>query len=168
MEIIETDRLVLREFSHEDAPFVLKLLNTPGWLEFIGDRGIRTLDDAKNYIETKLIYSYRTNGFGLYLIVTKEGKNSVGMCGLVKRDGLEDIDIGFALSPEFSGNGYAYEAALATLDYAKNSLRLKSIVAITTQKNKSSIKLLEKLKFQFDKMVTIPNDTEELLLFTRD
>ena len=165
MKILETDRLILREFTTDDAPFILKLLNSQGWLEFIGDRGIKNTDDAKNYIETRLINGYTTNGFGLYLIELKKDKASIGMCGLLKRDGLDDIDIGFALSPEFSGNGYAFEAAAGTLIFAKNSLKLNRIVAITTLNNKSSINLLRKLNFNFEKMVQIPNDKEELMLF---
>ena len=167
MKILETSRLVLEEFTLGDADFIFALLNSPGWLQFIGDRGIKNIDDARKYISDKLIASYLTNGFGLYIVRLKNENIPIGMCGLVKRAGLEDVDIGFALSPDFSGKGYAYEAAIATMNYAKDILNIKSIVAITTPNNISSINLLKKLQFNFEKMISIPNDDEELMLFTR-
>ena len=166
MNIIETNRLILRKFILDDAGFVLELLNSPSWLKYIGDRNVKNLEDAKNYISDKLISSYVKNGFGLYEIILKKDNIPVGMCGLIKRDTLENIDLGFALSPVFTGNGYAFEAAFATLNYAKTVLKLERIIAITTTENKNSIKLLEKLKFVFEKMVLLSNEEEELMLFS--
>ena len=166
MNIIETNRLILRKFIIDDAGFVLELLNSPSWLKYIGDRNVKNLEDAKNYISDKLISSYIKNGFGLYEIILKKDNIPVGMCGLIKRDTLENIDLGFALSPVFTGNGYAFEAAFATLNYAKTVLKLERIIAITTTENKNSIKLLEKLKFVFEKMVHLSNEEEELMLFS--
>ena len=166
MNIIETKRLILRKFIIDDAGFVLELLNSPSWLKYIGDRNVKNLEDAKNYISDKLISSYIKNGFGLYEIILKKDNIPVGMCGLIKRDTLENIDLGFALSPVFTGNGYAFEAAFATLNYAKTVLKLERIIAITTTENKNSIKLLEKLKFVFEKMVLLSNEEEELMLFS--
>ena len=166
MNIIETNRLILRKFIIDDAGFVLELLNSPSWLKYIGDRNVKNLEDAKNYISDKLISSYIKNGFGLYEIILKKDNIPVGMCGLIKRDTLENIDLGFALSPVFTGNGYAFEAAFETLNYAKTVLKLERIIAITTTENKNSIKLLEKLKFVFEKMVLLSNEEEELMLFS--
>ena len=166
MNIIETNRLILRKFIIDDAGFVLELLNSPSWLKYIGDRNVKNLEDAKNYISDKLISSYIKNGFGLYEIILKKDNIPVGMCGLIKRDTLENIDLGFALSPVFTGNGYAFEAAFATLNYAKTVLKLERIIAITTTENKNSIKLLKKLKFVFEKMVLLSNEEEELMLFS--
>ena len=166
MNIIETNRLILRKFIIDDAGFVLELLNSPSWLKYIGDRNVKNLEDAKNYISDKLISSYIKNGFGLYEIILKKDNIPVGMCGLIKRDTLENIDLGFALSPVFTGKGYAFEAAFATLNYAKTVLKLERIIAITTTENKNSIKLLEKLKFVFEKMVHLSNEEEELMLFS--
>jgi RimJ/RimL family protein N-acetyltransferase len=165
MKILESDRLLLEEFSTDDAGFIFTLLNSPGWLQFIGDRGIKNNDDAKKYISDKLIASYKTNGFGLYLVRLKNENTPIGMCGLVKREGLDDVDIGFALSPGFFGKGYAFEAASATMNYAIHKLNFKRIVAITNTDNVNSINLLKKLKFNFEKMILIPNDAEELMLF---
>jgi RimJ/RimL family protein N-acetyltransferase len=167
LKITETARLILREFTTDDAEFILELLNSPGWLRFIGDRGVKNLDDARKYITEKLIGGYNKNGFGLYLVLLKEKNIPIGMCGLVKREGLEDVDIGFALAPGFERKGFAYEAAMATINYAEKSLKLPQLVAITTPDNISSINLLNKLNFSFVKKITIPNDEEELMLFVR-
>lgn len=163
-KVLETERLILRELNTGDAGFVLELLNTPAWIKFIGDRGVRTLDDAKNYIIQKFVSSYEANGFGLWLIELKDSGMSIGMCGLIKRNGLEDIDIGFALLPQYEGKGYGYESAAATLDIARNK-GIERIVAITVKYNSNSIKLLEKIGLRFEKMISLPNDNEELMLF---
>lgn len=162
--IIETDRLVLREITTNDAPFILALLNTDGWLQYIGDRNVRTIADAEKYITERFIKSYFDHGFGLYLVALKSNNASIGMCGLIKRESLEDVDIGFAFLPEFTGLGYAYEAALATLKLASGTLNLKRILAITTPDNTSSIKLVEKIGLQFEKKILF-EEKEELFLF---
>ena len=162
--IIETDRLILREITTNDAPFVLALLNTNGWLRYIGDRNVRTIADAEKYIAERFIKSYFEHGFGLYLVELKSNNASIGMCGLIKRESLEDVDIGFAFLPEFTGVGYAYEAAFATLKFASGVLKLKRILAITTPDNTSSIKLVEKIGLQFEKKILF-EEKEELFLF---
>ncbi len=163
--ILETERLVLREFSIDDAEFILTLLNTPGWLEYIGDKNVRTPEDAVNYLENVPIKSYKENGFGLWLTFLKNNSTPIGMCGLIKRETLDDIDIGFALLPEYSKSGYAYEIALATINYAKHVLRIDKVVAITDSNNVPSIKLLNKLGLQFEKTLML-SENDTVLLFS--
>jgi len=166
--ILETERLILRKFSLDDASFILNLLNTPTWMQFIGDRGVRNIDDARNYLLKGPIKSYETNGFGLYMVALKKTETPIGMCGLIKRDFLENVDIGFALLPEFAGKNYAYEVASATVDYARNTLKLPRLVAITTEDNAHSIKLLQKIGLTFEKKIKYGAEEEVLLLFGMD
>ncbi len=165
MKILETKRLIISEFTLKDAPFVLKLLNTPTWLKYIGDRKVKTLEDAEKYISEKLIKSYQTNGYGLFLVALKEGNASIGMCGLVNREDLDDVDIGFAMLPEYERMGFGYESASAVINYARSNLDLKRIVGITVPENLSSIKLLEKIGLSFEKKLEWGEEEEELLLF---
>jgi RimJ/RimL family protein N-acetyltransferase len=168
VKILETERLILRQFSPNDADFILEQVNEPSFIQNIGDRGVRTLEDARAYILNGPVASYAKNGFGLYLVVLKETKESIGMCGLIKRDTLDDVDIGYAFLPKFWGKGYAIEAAQAVKDYAKNVIELKRIVAITDPVNESSIRVLEKLGLRFERMVRLAEDDIELKLFTID
>lgn len=165
MKILETDRLILRHLSEEDAEFILQLLNEPSWLRFIGDKGVRTLEDARAYILKGPVEMYLRHGFGLYLVELKAEGDSIGLCGLIKRESLEDVDIGFAFLPGYWGKGYAYEAASAVMEYGRTLLGLKRIVAITTADNETSAKLLEKLGLRFEGMLKLPDDSEELRLF---
>lgn len=165
MKILETERLVLQELSIDDAEFILTLLNTPAWLEYIGDKNVRTIEDAVNYLENGPIKSYKENGFGLWLILLKNSSTPIGMCGLVKRESLDDIDIGFALLPEYSKLGYGYEIAQATVTYANQVLRIDKIVAITDSNNIPSIKLLNKLGLQFEKTLNL-SENDTVLLFS--
>jgi RimJ/RimL family protein N-acetyltransferase len=162
---IETERLRLRKLNLDDAPFMVTLLNTPSWLKFIGDRGVRNTEEAEKYLQNGTMKSYETHGFGFYLMELKSDKTPIGICGLVKRDFLEHADIGFALLPEFEGKGYGYEAASATLAFAKKSLGIKNIAAITVIENTNSVHLLEKLGLAFQKKVVYPETQEELLLY---
>lgn len=167
--ILETDRLALRQLSpadDNDAAFILELLNEPSWLRFIGDKNVHTLDDARNYIANGPAAMYARVGFGLYLTALKETGEPIGICGLIKRDGLEDVDIGFAFLPRHWSKGYAYEAAAATLAHGRDALGLKRIVAITSIDNHSSIKLLQKIGLQFEKTLTLPGDDEPLSFFS--
>ena len=168
MKVLETDRLVLRRMSAEDAEFMLGLLNEPSWLRYIGDRGVRTLEDARAYILKGPVDMYGRLGFGLYVAELKEGGVPIGICGLVKRDFLADVDIGFALLPGFWGQGYAHEAASAVMEHGKGPLGLKRIVAITAPDNHSSIRLLEKLGLRFDRMIRTTADGPEIRLFVWD
>lgn len=165
MKVLETERLVLRWMSTDDAEFMLGLLNEPSWLRFIGDRGVRTIEDARNYILKGPVEMYARLGFGLYLVELKEGSIPIGICGLVKRDFLDDVDIGFALLPNYWRQGYAYEAAAAVLAYGIEVVGLKRIVAITSSDNHSSARLLEKLGLRFERMVRYPDDSEDVRLF---
>ncbi len=168
MKNIITQRLIISHFSAQDAPFIFELLNMPEWIQFIGDRNIKTLADAEHYIVAKLMPSYATNGFGFYLVKLKDGETPIGMCGLVKRDSLENEDIGFAFLTNFTGKGYAFEAATATLLHAKEDLKLGKISAITVPNNINSIRLLEKIGLGFQKNIKLADDAEELMLFEKD
>jgi RimJ/RimL family protein N-acetyltransferase len=168
LKVLETDRLTLRHLSPDDAEFILELLNEPSFLRFIGDKGVRTLEDARNYILNGPVAMYNRLGFGLYLTELKEDGVPIAICGLIKRDGLEDVDIGFAFLPRFWAKGYAYEASSAVMAYGKDVLGLKRIVAITSLDNDASRKLLEKLGLRFERMVKLSEDTEEVRLFVSD
>lgn len=164
MNILETERLVLRRQTAEDAEFILGLMNDPDWIRYIGDRGVHTLDEAQAYIMDGAVAMYSKQGFGLYLIELKEGRTPIGICGLIKRDTLDDVDIGFALAPEFRGKGYAKEAAGATVAYGRDKIGLKRIIAIVSPDNASSIRLLEKLGFYFEETIN-ESGTNEVLLY---
>src|SRR5262245_49778732 len=168
LKVLETDRLNLRWLSIDDAEFILDLLNEPSFLRFIGDKGVRTLDDARDYILNGPVDMYNRFGFGLYLTELKDGGVPIGICGLIKRDNLEDVDIGFAFLPRFWAKGYAYESASAVMAYGKDILGLNRIVAITSPDNHASAKLLEKLGLQFERMVRLSENAEEVELFASD
>jgi len=163
--ILETERLRLREFNLNDTEFIIELLNSPGWIRYIGDRNVKTKQQAVEYLHNGPLKSYRENGFGLSLVETKEGQ-PVGMCGIIRRDTLEHPDIGFAFLEEFTGKGYAYEIASATLAYAINELKLPEISAITLPENANSIRLLEKIGLKFVRSFRNDNSEEYLLLFS--
>ena len=168
MKVLETDRLNLRWLSTDDAEFILELLNEPSFLRFIGDKGVRTLDDALDYILNGPADMYTRLGFGLYLTELKDGGVPIGICGLLKRDGLEDVDIGFAFLPKFWSRGYAYESAAAVMAYGKTVLGLNRIVAITSPDNYASGRLLEKLGLRFERIIHLSNDASEVRLFASD
>ena len=163
--MIETERLILRRFSNEDAEFVLRLLNEPSFLTNIGDKGVRTLEDAQTYIRTGPVASYERFGFGTYLVELKESGASIGLCGLIKREQLSDVDVGFAFLPAFWSKGYASEAASAVVAYGKDVLGIGRIVAITSPDNSGSIRVLEKLGLRFVRMMRLSQDGAELKLF---
>jgi RimJ/RimL family protein N-acetyltransferase len=166
--VVETDRLTLRRLTVDDAAFILELLNEPSFLEFIEDRGVRTLEDARRYILTGPVQSYERWGFGLYLTVLKESGAPIGICGLLKRDSLEDVDIGFALVPRFWSRGYALEAAAAVMAYGRDVLGIHRIVAITSPANHASMRVLQQLGLRFDRMIRLPGEETETRLFTPD
>jgi len=167
MNILETERLTLRQFTPDDAAFIFELVNEPSFIQNIGDRGARSISDAIKYIETGPVSSYARNGFGLYLVALKESGESIGMCGLIKREALEDVDIGYAFLPKFWSKGYAVESALAVKEQAR-SLELKHLVAITDPSNMGSIRVLEKIGLTFEKMIKLSSDDIELKLFGVD
>ncbi len=143
--MLYTERLVLREFRLSDADFIFRLMNSPLYIKYIGDRNIHSFADAKNYLNDKIIASYHQHGYGLYAVLLKDTEQVIGMSGLVRRENLPHADIGFGFLSEFMGHGYAYEASKAVMDYAQQALNLSPILAITVEDNKRSIKLLEKL-----------------------
>ncbi len=163
--IIETERLRLREFSLEDSEFIIKLLNSPGWIEFIGQRNVKTTEDAESYLQNGPIKIYKNHGFGLWMVELKDNKTPIGMCGILKRDTLDFPDLGFCFRAEFSGKGYAYESANAAIMAAREIYNIDTICAITLAHNLSSIKLLEKLGLQFVKLIQFPDDEKELMLY---
>jgi RimJ/RimL family protein N-acetyltransferase len=165
MTILETERLTLRKLTVDDTPFMLDLLNQPSFIQFIGDRGVRTLDDARDFITKRYIEVYERLGFGIYLTLLKEGQIPIGICGLVKRDGLDDVDVGYAFLPQYWSKGYASESVSAMLDYARDTLGMKRVLGITAPDNAGSIRVLEKAGLKFERMVKLPGDEAELKLF---
>jgi ribosomal-protein-alanine N-acetyltransferase len=163
--ILETERLVLREFTLDDADFMLAVLNDPDFVQYIGDRGVRTSDDARGYVQGRVLASYEQHGFGMYLVVRKSDGAAVGICGLVKRIGLDDVDIGYALLPTYRGQGYARECAEAVLDLARTRFGLSRVVAIVDPGNADSIRLLESLAMTLERSVRLSDDGPELLLY---
>jgi RimJ/RimL family protein N-acetyltransferase len=166
--VLETERLTLRHAELDDAAFVLRLLNEPSFLRFIGDRGVRTLDDAAKYIADRFIASYERNGFGLWVVELKESPGAIGISGLVKRDALPDPDIGFAFLPEFWSRGYAFESAAGVKRYALDALALPRLLAITNADNAGSIRIVEKLGLAFHHTMQLPGDDKEVKLFALD
>lgn len=165
VNVIETPRLVLRQFATQDAAFLFRLLNEPSFLRYIGDRGVRSLEDARKYILKGPVDSYRRYNFGLFLTESKSDGTAIGMCGLVKRIALTHVDLGFAFLPEFWSQGYAVEAATAVMDYARDTIGLKRVAAITSLDNAGSMRLLGKLGFMFERRIRLVGDAEELNLF---
>lgn len=161
----ETERLLLRPTSEDDAELILNLLNTPKWLEFIGDRNVHSKEEAIHYIQTKMKPQLVKLGFSNYTIIRKHDHLKIGVCGLYQRHGLDGIDIGFALLANYEGKGYAYEAASRIKKAAKEEFKLTHLNAITTKENFASRKLIEKLGLNFKQTVILPDTEEELLLF---
>lgn len=160
--IIETERLLLKPMSTDDSQLIFELYNSPNFIRFIGDRNIKTVDDAENYIKNKFLPQIEKLGYGNYLISRKEDGKKIGSVGIFERDGLDVHDIGFSFLPEFEGKGYGYESASKLMEVGFKEFGLKKISAITTKENISSQKLIEKLGLKFQKMVSLPNDEEEL------
>jgi RimJ/RimL family protein N-acetyltransferase len=165
MNVLRTERLELRELGLHDDEFILRLLNEASFLRFIGDKGVRTLSDAREYILKGPMDSYQRFGFGLYLTSLRDGGAPIGICGLVKRDALPDVDVGFAFLSQYWSRGYAAESAAAVLDYGRRQLDLQRIVAITSPDNHASIAVLEKIGLKFERMIRLSEDTSELKLF---
>lgn len=163
---IETERLLISEISVDDADFVNNLLNQPSFIKYIGDRNVRNAVEARGYIESKFLESYRRFGFGMYLVELKKDQIPIGICGFVKRDALPDADIGFAFLPEHCSQGYAVESAAAMMNHGKTVLGFKRILAITTKDNVSSAKLLRKIGFEFEKVLKLSDDDDEVKLFS--
>lgn len=163
--VFETSRLTLRELTSHDAPFILELLNDPSFLRFIGDKGARTVADACRYIEEGPRASYSRNGFGLYRVQLRETGVSLGMCGLVKREGFPDVDIGFAFLPRYWSRGYALESCEAVMHLARTRFGISRVVAITSRENHASMRVLRKIGLQFEGIIQMPGQPEEVNLF---
>ena len=168
MTVLETERLILRHFKTDDAPFILALLNEPSFLYYIGDKKVRTLEDARQYILNGPVVTYERHGFGLYQVELKDTHTPVGMSGLLKRAELPQPDIGFAFLPDFWNKGFAFEAAGAVLTDARERLKLNRILAIVNPDNEASIKLLEKLGLKYERNVKLASDRDEVKLFATD
>jgi len=164
-QTFETDRLILRPTSEDDADFMIILFNTPKWLKYIGDRNVRTIEQAKEYVRTRITSQFERLGFASYIVIRKSDSMKLGTCGLYDREGVEGIDIGFAFLPEYEGQGYAFEASKRILDAAMHDFGLHTIRAITVRENVASQKLLEKLGLRFEKILVIPGDEAELMLY---
>lgn len=165
MNVIESSRLNLRELNVQDASFILQLLNEPAFLRFIGDKGVRTLADAGEYILKGPVDSYHRHGFGLYLAALRQCATPIGICGLVKRETLADVDIGFAFLQAHWSQGYATESAAAVLAHGRQRLGIKRIVAITAPENTASIAVVERIGLAFQGWVKLTDDGPSLKLF---
>ncbi len=164
-KITETERLILREFTKDDAAFIVELLNSEGWLGYIGDRNVHNESQAINYLECGSMRSYQTKGFGFYGVILKESHELIGMCGFIQREKAVEVEIGYAFLPAFQRKGYASEAVKATLHYGFQTLKLEKLIAIARANNFSSIKLLEKLGFTLEKTYDSEEQGEKLVLF---
>jgi len=168
VNVLQTERLNLRRLDAGNAAFILELLNDESFLRNIGDRGVRTIEDAVRYILTGPVESYAKHGYGLWLVELKDEGTPAGICGLVKRDALPAADIGYAFLPRFRSRGYASESADAVLSYARSALGLRRVLAITNPDNSGSIKVLEKIGLKFQRLVRLSQDAPELMLFASD
>ena len=168
MNVIEAERLSLREMSEADAAFVLEVLNDPDFIRYVADRGVRTIEDAARYIDERFTESYRQNGFGLWLVEAKDEGVPVGICGLVKRASLPGVDIGYAFLPPFRSRGYAFEAASGALRYARDVLGLPRLHAVVNPDNAVSIRVLEKLGLKFERTVRLLGEESDINLFSAD
>ncbi len=157
--------LSLRRFNLDDAAFAYALVNDPAWIQHIGDRNVKSLEDARGYLAKGPMAMYEKTGFGMWVVTLQSTGEAIGTCGLIKRDSLVDIDIGFAFLPQFRGQGYAVESAMAVLEYGRSSVGLKRIVAIVSPANQPSIRILERLGLRFERMITMPGETEEIFLY---
>lgn len=167
MPVITTARLRLRRLVLDDAPFVHELVNQPSWLAYIGDKQVYTLDAARGYLAAGPLASYAQHGFGLYAVERSHDDVPIGLCGLLRREHLDDVDIGFALLERHGGHGYAFEAAAAVVEHARREIGLDRLVAIVAPGNGRSIRLLEKLGLAFERFIMLPGQTAPLQLHAR-
>lgn len=163
--VAETERLRLRQLDLDDAAFILVLVNDPSWLRHIGDRGVRTLEHARDYLSAGPLDMYGRHGFGLYAIELQSGEGPLGICGLIKRETLPDVDVGYALLPQYVGRGYALEAARASVDLARERFGLHRLIAITAPDNEVSARLLLKLGMHFERHFSMTPESEVLCLY---
>ena len=163
--VLSTERLILRQLTLDDAEFILRLVNDPAWVQYIGDKNVRTLADARAYIENGPLAMYRRRGFGLNLVALKDSGVPIGIWGLIRRDTLDDVDLGFAFLPEYRSQGYAFESAAATMAHGKDALNLSRLLAITSPGNVASTQLLGKLGFRFERLLRLTEGAPEVKLY---
>ena len=168
MTVLETERLILRELVPDDAPFMLELLNDPAYILNIADRGVRDVEGARRYLEERWRASYAEHGFGLWVVVHRETGASTGLCGLVRRDGLDDVDVGYAFLPAYRGRGFALESALGVKAHARDVVGLTRLVAIVTPGNARSIQVLERLGMCFERTLRLPGDASDVALYATE
>jgi [ribosomal protein S5]-alanine N-acetyltransferase len=164
--VVQTERLNLRKLTTDDAEFILRLLNEPSFIRYIGDKGVRNLDDARHYILTGPVASYEQHGFGLYIVELKVLQLPIGICGLLKRAELPDPDIGFAFLPQYWSKGYAVESAQGIVKDARTNLGITRILAITSPDNEASARVLGKIGLKFERLIKLPKDTDDVKLFS--
>jgi [ribosomal protein S5]-alanine N-acetyltransferase len=162
---LDTARLSVRDLAPADAPFILALLNEPSFIQNIADRGVRTLEDARRYVEDGPMASYARHGFGLYLVELSEPRTPIGICGVLRRDALPDPDLGFAFLPAYWKQGYAFESAAAVRHYARTALGIGRLLAIVNPGNAPSIRLLERLGFRFERMARVNEGRPDVKVF---
>ena len=161
----ETERLILRPTAEVDSSFIFELLNTPKWIKNIGNRNVNSIEDAEIYIKNKMLPQLEKLGYSNYTVIRKSDGTKIGTCGLYNREGIDGIDIGYAFLPQYERKGYAFESVSKLKEVAISDFKISHISAITDRENKASQNLLERLGFKFEKIVQLPNDNEELLLF---
>ena len=164
--ILETQRLRITELTIEDAPFFFDLVNDDDWKRFIGDRNVKTIVDAEDYLTGKIIPSYNRLGFGFYLVSEKKSGKPLGISGFIDREGLDFVDVGFAFLPTGRGKGYGYESTKALLEHGQQKLAFHTILALANKSNERSHNLLKKLGFRFSMHIKLHNEDEEICLFT--
>lgn len=162
---LKSERLILKEFTKSDAPFFYHLVNDPAWKQYIGDRNINSIIDAESYLEDKIIPSYKKFGFGFYVVNLKDNNTSIGMCGLIKRDWMDYVEIGYAFLAEYRGKGYAIESSIATKNYAKTHLGITTIAAITDVDNEKSGNLLNRLRLEYIRLISYPGENKKCKLY---
>ncbi len=165
--MLETERLTIRRITLDDAAFMIAMLNDPGFLAHIGDRGVRTAEEAQAYIRDRVLTSYEAHGFGMFRVALKDGGAGIGMVGFVRRDGLDGPDLGFAFLEAHTGKGYGHEAASALVDWGRETLGLPPLLAITALDNRASAALLGKLGFREEGRITLPTHGGESRLFVQ-
>ena len=166
--MLVTDRLIISKLSYDDCAFIYRLVNEPDFKRYIGDRGVRTMNDARDYLRDGPIGSYRSNGYGLYRVCLRDNSLPVGICGLVNRDQFDFLDLGFAFLEQHCANGYAYESSRAVITHARQQLGLTHVIAVSSEDNLSSLRLLEKLGFHFEAMVRMAGDTKDICRYALD
>ena len=162
---LKTERLILSEFTKIDAPFFYELANDPDFIKYIGDRNVNSISDAEKYIADNIIPSYTLHGFGFYIVRLKENGASIGMCGLIKRDWMDYVEIGFAFLTEYRGKGYAIESSIVTKKYAKENIGISTLSAITDVNNEKSGNLLNRLGLEFSRLINYPGVNKKCRLY---